>query len=125
MTRTKVADAWSCQAGVMVGSDIFIDSADNLTSMGGFKWAPPGSRDSVLFSFIVGNGRFAQEHNFNNPEVFDLVYTHTINSRLTYNFETLFGFETNVPGIGTANWERVLHYLTYAVSPRVSPTPPP
>ncbi len=122
MTTTKVTDAWSFQAGVMLGSDIFIDSADNLTSMGGFKWAPPGSRDSVLFSFIVGNGRFAQEHNFNNPEVFDLVYTHTINSRLTYNFETLFGFETNVPGIGTANWEGVLNYLTYAVSPRVSAT---
>src|SRR5262249_35079226 len=57
MTTIKLTNAWSVQAGMMLGSDIFIDSADETTGMGSIKWAPPGGRDSVLFSFIVGPGR--------------------------------------------------------------------
>src|SRR5262249_22242689 len=76
MATLKVTDAWSIQGGMMLGSDIFIDPADEPTGMGGFKWAPPGGRDSVAFSFIVGPGRFNQLRHFNNPNIFDLVYTH-------------------------------------------------
>jgi hypothetical protein len=122
MTTTKLTDALSVQAGLMLGSDIFIDSADNLTGMGSIKWAPPGGRDSVLLSFIVGDGRFDQRHDFHNPEVFDLVYTHTFDQRLSYNFETLVGCTTNVPDIGTATWFGVVNYLTYVVSPRLGAT---
>src|SRR5262249_33221093 len=74
MATLKLTDAWSAQAGMMLGSDIFINPADEPTGMGSVKWAPPNGRDSVLFSFIVGPGRFNQEKNFHNPEVFDLVY---------------------------------------------------
>jgi len=45
------------QAGLVLGSDIFIDPADNPTFMGSVKWAPPNGRDSVLFSVILGSGR--------------------------------------------------------------------
>src|SRR5262245_24022242 len=64
MATLKLNDAWSVQAGMMLGSDIFIDPADTPTGMGSVKWAPPSGRDSVLFSFIVGSGRFGVEHNF-------------------------------------------------------------
>jgi hypothetical protein len=122
MSTLKLTDSWSVQAGVMLGSDIFIDLADNFTGMGSVKWAPPTGRDSVLFSVILGNGRFDQSHNFHNPEIFDLVYTHKINSRLNYSFESLYGFTTNVPGTGFANWFGVLNYLTRDLSPRWSGT---
>jgi hypothetical protein len=122
MATVKLTDAWSVQAGMMLGSDIFIDPADEPTGMGSIKWAPPGGRDSVLFSFIIGPGRFNQERNFHNPDIFDLVYTHTFNPRLTSNLETLFGFTTNVPDIGTATWFGILNYVTYTVSPRVAAT---
>ena len=122
MSTLKLTDAWSVQAGVMLGSDIFIDPADNLTGMGSVKWAPPTGRDTVLFSAILGNGRFDQVHNFHNPEIFDLVYTHKINSRLNYNFESLYGFTTNVPNTGFANWLGVLNYLTRDFAPRLSCT---
>jgi len=122
MSTLKITDAWSVQAGVMLGSDIFINPADNLTGMGSVKWAPPTGRDSVLFSVIVGNGRFDQVHNFHNPEIFDLVYTHKVNSRLTYNFESLYGFTTNVPNTGFANWFGILNYLTRDFAPRLSGT---
>jgi hypothetical protein len=122
MTTIKLTPAWSIQAGVMLGSDVFIDPADRLTFMGDFKWAPPDGRNSVLFSFILGPGRFEPERNFNNPNIFDLVYTHQCNARLTYNFEALVGWQTNVPDIGAAHWVGMINYLTYQFSPRVSGT---
>jgi hypothetical protein len=122
MTTIKLTDAWSVQAGVMLGSDIFIDPADEPTGMGGIKWAPPNGADSVLFSIIVGSGRFDQEHDFHNPEIFDLVWTHKVNPRLNYSFEGLFGFTTNVPDTGTANWFGIVNYLTYQLTPRMSTT---
>jgi hypothetical protein len=122
MGTLKLTDAWSVQVGGMLGSDIFIDPADNPTGMGSVNWAPPSGRDSVLFSIIVGNGRFDQKHHFHNPEIFDLVYKHKINPRLNYSFESLYGFTTNVPNTGFANWLGVLNYLTYDFAPRLSGT---
>ncbi len=122
MTTTKLTDAWSVQAGLMLGSDIFIDPADVPTGMGSIKWAPPDGRNSLLFSVIIGPGRFNAGRNFNNPEIFDLVYTHQVNRRLSYNFESLYGFQTRVPDIGFANWLGVLNYLTYTFTPRTSGT---
>jgi hypothetical protein len=122
MTTVKLSDAWSFQAGVMLGSDVVIDPADEPTGMGSVKWARPDGRDSVLFSVILGSGRFNQERNFNNPEVLDLVYTHQFSNRLSYNFENLAGFQTHVPGIGSARWFGVVNYVTYALTPRLSGT---
>src|SRR5439155_3668284 len=82
LTTLKLTDVWSVQAGAVLGSDIFIDPADEPTFIGSVKWAPPTGRDSVLFSVILGSGRFNQARNFHNPEVFDLVYTRKINARL-------------------------------------------
>jgi hypothetical protein len=51
-----------------------------------------------------------------------LVYSRKLNARLNYTFESLFGFTTNVPDIGTAYWFGVLNYLTYDFTPRLSGT---
>jgi hypothetical protein len=122
LTTTKLTDMWSVQAGLVLGSDIFIDPADTPTFIGSVKWTRSDQRDSLLFSVILGSGRFNQERSFHNPEVFDLVYTHRFNPQLNYNFETLFGFTTNVPGIGTADWFGILNYLTYDFTARLSGT---
>jgi hypothetical protein len=118
----QLTDAWSVQFGIVLGADIFINPADEPTAMGSVKWAPPNGRDSVLFSFIANRGKFDTEHNFNNPNVFDLVYTHQFNARLAYNYESLVGYQTGVPGIGTARWASAINYLTYTFSPRLSGT---
>jgi Putative beta-barrel porin-2, OmpL-like. bbp2 len=118
----KLTDTWTIQAGLVTGSDIFVGPGSNPTFTGSVKWAPPDGRDSVLFCIILGRGRFDQEHNLNNPQYFDLVYTHKFNPRLNYNFEASFGFTNNVPDIGTAYWGAMLHYLTYDFTPRTSGT---
>jgi hypothetical protein len=122
LATLKLTDTWTVQAGIVLGSDIFIDPADEPTGIGSIKWAPADGRDSVLFSVIVGPGRFNQSREFHNPEIFDLVYTHKCSSRLNYSFESLYGFTTNVPETGFANWLGVLNYLTYTLTPRLNAT---
>lgn len=122
MTTVKLSEVWSFQAGMMLGSDIFIDPADTPTGMGSVKWTQPGGQNTALFSVILGSGRFNQARNFHNPEIFDLVYTHKFNPRLNYNFESLYGFTHNVPDIGQADWFGILNYLTYDFTPRWSGT---
>jgi hypothetical protein len=116
----KLNDAWSVQSGVVLGSDVFIDAAAEPTYIGGVKWAVPDGRDSVQFGAILGSGRFNQAENFHDPEIFDLVWTHRFNPRLSYNFEALYGFTTNVPDVGFANWLGIINYLSYDFTPRLT-----
>ncbi|HEY1376859.1 MAG TPA: outer membrane beta-barrel protein, partial [Gemmataceae bacterium] len=120
LTTLKLTDAWSVQNGVVTGSDVFIDPAANPTYIGGVKWAPPTGRDSVLFAVILGEGRFDQEHQFHNPEIFDVVYTHKFSDRLNYALDALYGFTTDVPDVGFANWWAAVQYLSYALTPRLT-----
>jgi Putative beta-barrel porin-2, OmpL-like. bbp2 len=120
LTTLKLTDAWSVQNGLVTGSDVFIDPAASPTYLGSVKWAPPTGRDSVLFAVILGNGRFNQPEQFHNPEIFDLVYTHKFSDRLSYALDALYGFTTNVPGTGFANWWAAVHYLSYVLSPRLT-----
>jgi hypothetical protein len=122
LTTTKLNDAWTAQAGIVLGSDDFIDPVDNATFIGSLRWVRTDQRDSVLANVIAGQGRFNQKRNFHNPEVFDLVYTHKFDPRLNYAFESLYGFTNNVPNIGTANWMGILNYLTYNITEQVSAT---
>jgi hypothetical protein len=122
VTTTQLTLAWSVQLGVIMGPDVFIDPAASPYSMFSFKWAPPSGRDSVLFSGLLGSGKFNEARQFNNPNVLDLVWTHTFNSRLTYTLDALFGYEIDVPDIGTATWFGMANYLTYRLTPRLAGT---
>jgi hypothetical protein len=122
LATLKLTDSWSVQAGLVLGSDVFIDPADEPTFIGSVKWVQSDQRNSVLFSVILSSGRFNQERNFNNVNVFDMVYTHQFNSRLSYNLDAMVGYETNVPSIGTAEWGATVHYLTWTFTPRLNGT---
>jgi len=118
----QLTPAWSFQLGAIMGPDVFFDPAASPYGMFSIKWAPPGGRDSVLLSGLLGSGRFNEAEQFNNPNIIDFLWIHTINSRLTYTFETLFGYQTNVPDVGTATWFGFVNYLTCKLSPRLSST---
>lgn len=122
LTTLKLSDEWSVQYGLVTGSDVFIDPAARLTYLGGVKWTSPNGRDSALFEVIIGPGTFETSRQFNNPEIFDLVYTHKFSGILTYSLELLYGFETEVPDIGFANWFGAVNYLTVQITPRLSTT---
>ncbi len=120
LTTLKLTDAWSVQNGIVTGSDVFIDAAANLTYIGSVKWAPPTGRDSTLFAVIIGDGRYDQAEQFHNPEIFDVVFTHKFSDRFSYALDALYGFTTNVPDIGFANWWAAVQYLSYTLTPRLT-----
>jgi hypothetical protein len=116
----KLTDSWTVQAGLVLGSDDFIDPVDQPTFLGSVRWVQPDQRNSVVLSVILGSGRYNQGRHFNNVNVLDLVYTHQVSSRLSYSLNALVGHETNVPEIGTADWFGLVNYLTCTLSPRLS-----
>lgn len=120
LTTTKLSDACSVQNGIVTGCDVFIDPASSPCYVGSVKWAPPSGRSSVLVSVILGKDHFDRKENFHNPEIFDLVFTHKMSSRLTYTLDALYGFTTNVPDIGFANWFAAVQYLSYTLTPRLT-----
>lgn len=122
LTTLKLDDTWSVQNSIVCGSDVFIDPAARPTYGGGVKWAPPDGRTSVLFEVILGPGRFDTAEQFNNPQIFDVVVTHKVSDVLDYSLEALFGFQNNVPDIGTATWAGLVQYLTLKMTPTTSGT---
>jgi hypothetical protein len=104
---------------------MFFDPGMNPTYVGSVKWAPPDGRDSVLFSVIVGKGRFDAARSFNNPQVFDLVYVHRFSDRLLYSLDALYSFQHDFPGVGARGFVNdwgVVQYLTYQFAPKLSGT---
>jgi hypothetical protein len=122
MATMQLTPAWSVQGGIIMGPDVFFDSAASPYGMFSIKWASPGGRNSILVSGLLGSGRFDLANQFNNPNVLDMVLIHTFSSRLTYTLDALAGYQTNVPNIGTAAWWGAVNYLTWKFTPRLSGT---
>ncbi len=122
LSTLQVNSTWTVQAGLATGNDVFIDPAANPTFIGSARWTRPDQNESVLFNVILDKGQFDQARNFHNPEVFDVVYTRKLLSRLNYTVEGIFGFTTRVPDIGTAEWAGLVHYFTYDFTSRLSGT---
>jgi hypothetical protein len=114
LTTLQLNDAWSVQNGIVTGSDVFFDSASEPTYIGSIEYKYPDRGSSLLLSTVFGSGRFNQVEDFSNPRVFDLVYTRPISERLTYQINTLYGYQTNVPSQGTADWYSFVNYWSYA-----------
>ena len=49
LNTLKLNETWTVQAGLVLGSDVFIDRASVLTGIGTVKWAP-SSEDATAFS---------------------------------------------------------------------------
>lgn len=120
VTTTKFSNAVSVQAGLVMGNDNIDGATAYPTFIGNVKWVNPDQRNSLLLNIIADQGRFDQVHNFHNPEIVDLIGTHKINSGLVYTFEGLYGFTTNVPDIGFANWMSIVNYLTLNVTEQIN-----
>ena len=122
LATQKVDDAWSFQAGLVTGSDVFIDSGITPTFIGSVKWAPPTSRHSVLLATVVGSGQYYQPNALNQPQILDLVYICKFTDRLTYTLDVLGARQDHVTNLGSVYWYAMDHYLTQTFSPRLSAT---
>ena len=148
MASTTFTPQWSAKFMLANGNDVFLNSdTQELRAVGALTWTSYDKRDSATFGFTVGRGRFDTSAPYNpatvgeqtepagrnNINVFDLVYTHAFNPRLSYAAELLYGYQTNVPAnvaggiitndavpFGTARWASIAQYMTYVVSPQVT-----
>jgi len=113
LAALQLTSDWSVQLGAVLGPDVFIDPAASPYASWVVKYAPPGGRDTVALAGLTGSGRYDAGEQFNNPNIVDLVYTRTINPVMSYALDALFGWQTEVPGIGVATWFGVVNYLTW------------
>jgi hypothetical protein len=131
---------WSAILMLANGNDVYFgDPSEELRFVGSLKWTQPGGRNILQFNTSLGRGKFVTAFPFSSPtvgslptdptgkdnaNVFDGMWTHFINPRLTYNLDCLFAYQTNVPqiarpnGYGTATWLSVMHYLLYTITPQ-------
>jgi hypothetical protein len=122
LSTTQLTPVWSFQAGLVLGEDVFFSPGQEPTFIGNVKWGSPDGRDSLTLSTILDSARFDQRHHLNNLDILDLVITHKLNGRLTYSFESLAGYQTDIPEVGTTTWLGVVNYLTVDMTREVSAT---
>jgi hypothetical protein len=138
---------WTAQLGLVNGNDVYIgDPSEELRALATLKYTHPNKRDVITFGTSIGRGKFNQGEPYNpatyglmtepagrnNINVFDLVWTHVVNSRVNYACELGYGYQTNVPanvpgGIisegateGTAHWAHICHYLLINLTQRTT-----
>lgn len=88
---TPLNDTWTMSNGLAVGSDNFFgDTTNRLTYLGQLKWAPKEGKSSVLLNAVITNPRQDLAEGFPNYNVYNMVYTRTINDNLTYVADAFF-----------------------------------
>lgn len=122
LTTTRLNERVTVQAGIVCGSDIFISPADQPTFTGSLLFAPPGARRTLRFATIFGSARYSPRFAQNNLNIFDMIYTNRLTNKLTHTYTMLYGYQSNVPQIGFANWLGVTSYLTWQFCQRVAAT---
>jgi hypothetical protein len=113
LATLQVSDHLRVQNGIVTGSDVFFDSAAEATYIGSVRFESVDRKSSLLLATILGSGEFNQAENLSNPRIFDLVYTRALNEKLTFKLDSLYGYQENSPGVGTASWLAFVNYLAY------------
>ena len=127
------------------GNDVYFgDPSEELRFVGNIRYVQPGGRNTVTIATSLGRGKFnpafatppnqstvalaTEPFGRNNFNAFDLVYTYTFSSVLSYNMEAIYAYQYNVPQAalavgssnGFANWFAVAHYLFWTITPKWS-----
>lgn len=145
MGTLQVNDQWRVQAGLVNGNDVLIgDPAEEMRFVGTIGWTQANGKNSITFGTSLGRGKFntgapfdpnvislmSESAGRNNINVFDLVWIHTVNTRLSYIFEVMYGYQYGVPTDditarsgathNTAHWGSICQYLIYQFNPKMS-----
>jgi hypothetical protein len=146
MATVTLSPVWTLQACLCNGNDVWIAPSEEARFLGTLKWSEPGGRNVVTFGTSVGRGKINAGEAFdpatvgtqtepvgrNNFNVFDVVYTHVFNPRVSYSLDLTYAYETNVAanvhgGIqatgkleGKAEWYAAVNYLTVSYTPGIA-----
>ncbi len=123
---SQLNDTWTVANGLVVGSDNFIDSANQATYVGQLKWAPKDGKTSVLFNTVLTDPRFDVAEAFPYYNVYNMVFTHNFNDKLSYVMDATFSHIDGAPlgggAVGSATWYGAASYLIYKHTEQVTST---
>lgn len=120
MATTKFNDQWSSQSAAVIGNDEFFTPGNQLKYSGNLQWVARDKKDTLRFSTILGSPRYRARYRLDNLNLFELIYSHQFTPEVKYTFAATFGYQTGVPGLGTADWIGYQNYLTKQLSQRLT-----
>lgn len=120
MATTKFNERWSNQSALVIGNDEWFTPGNRLKYAGNLQWTAPDNRNTLRFSTILGSPRYVTAYKLDNLNLFELIYSHTFSEKLKYVLAVTFGYQTGVPGLGTADWIGYQQWLTRQLTEKLS-----
>jgi hypothetical protein len=122
-TELKLTDNLTVTNDFTLGPDVWIDNDARFFWLGAVQY-DFSKKTNLRTAVYLGDNSFNAPAALNFPSFIDVVFTHKFgcDDKWTYNFEYLYGWQRNVPGIGTASWNHYVNYLTYAWADNFSTT---
>jgi hypothetical protein len=112
-THTGAFATTQISNGFSTGSDTFIDPANQFTYLGQIRWAPSEGKNTLTFNTMITNPQYDTAEAFAFYNVYDIVFTHQFNDKLTYVLNATYSHMYDVPGIGNSDWYGAANYLIY------------
>lgn len=136
LATTKLNDRWTMMNGAVMGADVFFGPVARFNYLGGIKWEQEEAKNSVAFNAMIGPAEFNQYLNAaNNFDVFEILYTHKFNDKLSYTLDAMYSMENGFLGTVTdrdgsarvlnqewAPWYGFINYLNYDINDKWSTT---
>lgn len=120
MATLKLSEQWSSQSALVIGNDEWFTPGNQLKYSGNVQWTAPDQRNTLRFSTILGSPRYVAAYNLDNLNLFELIWSHQFSKDLKFTFATTFGYQTDVPQLGTADWIGYQSYLTRRINEKLS-----
>jgi hypothetical protein len=121
LASLPIADGITATAGATLGHDVFVDDAITPTALVGLRLDSPDGRESLSLFAGLGEGRYDEVEEFNNPNFADITYARRLAESLDLGVELLAGIQSSVPEVGTARWYGSVAYLTWRADEAITP----
>jgi hypothetical protein len=120
MATVQFNNQWSAQSALVIGNDEWFNPGNQLKYSGNIQWSDPDEKNTLRFSTILGSPRYIARYQLDNLNLFEFIYSHQFSEDVKYVGAVTFGYQTDVPGLGTADWVGYQNYLTKQLNAKLS-----
>lgn len=120
LSEIQINETISGKFGIVSGSDAWIEQNPKATFLTGLdaEWA-----DHKLSALaILSDAKFEPNPNTSHPNIIDIVYSNNLTTSTEYKLELLYGWQREVPAVGTASWFGIVQYLSHKISDELNAT---
>ncbi|HWB08002.1 MAG TPA: outer membrane beta-barrel protein [Pirellulales bacterium] len=120
LATVRLNDCWSTQSALVIGNDEWFNPGNQPKYSGNLQWAAVDKRNTFRFSTILGSPRYRTRYHLDNLNLFELIYSHQFSPDVKYTFAATFGYQTEVPTLGTADWIGYQNYVTKQINSKLA-----